>query len=290
MKEYAAANPDRPWVLGGGWAIPAFGPTGPLAADLDAVVPDRPVFLPNRDHHGAWVNTLALRLAGIDERTPDPADGRIERDETGAPSGTLHEGAMELVEQRIPAITDAEYDVALQLAQGYLHSLGVTAWQDAILGVYAGSGDPASAYLRAVEADALTARVRGALWWERDQGLEQVDRLLERRTTFTRGRLSAGSVKIMQDGVAENYTAALSRPYLDGHGAPTANSGISFVEPQLLREAVTRLDAEGFQVHVHAIGDRAVAEALDAFATARATNGPSTGAPPHRPSAVRRTC
>ncbi len=124
VKEYAAANPDRPWVLGGGWSMPAFGPTGPRASDLDAVVPDRPVFLPNRDHHGAWVNTVALRLAGIDETTPDPADGRIERDPSGAPSGTLHEGAMELVRDRIPATTDAEYDAALQLAQGYLHSLG----------------------------------------------------------------------------------------------------------------------------------------------------------------------
>jgi predicted amidohydrolase YtcJ len=77
--------------------------------------------------------------------------------------------------------------------------------------------------------------------------------------------------------VAENYTAGMSRPYLDGHGAPTDNSGLSFVDPELLREAVTRLDAEGFQVHVHAIGDRAVREALDAFADARAANGPSAG-------------
>jgi predicted amidohydrolase YtcJ len=277
VRAYAEAHPDRPWVLGGGWAMPAFGPTGPSAAALDEVVPDRPVFLPNRDHHGAWVNSLALRLAGVGRDTPDPADGRIERDASGAPSGTLHEGAMRLVQRRLPGTTDAEQDVGLQVAQGYLHSLGVTAWQDAILGTYAGNADPATAYLRAVEAGTLTARVRGALWWERDRGVEQVERLLERRAAFTRGRLHAGTVKVMQDGVVENYTAALSRPYLDGHGRPTVNAGLSFVDPGLLRDAVSRLDAEGFQVHVHAIGDRAVTEALDAFAAARGANGPSSG-------------
>ena len=99
-------------MLGGGWAMPAFpGRTGPAAEDLDAVVPDRPVFLVNRDHHGAWVNSLALRLAGIDADTPDPADGRIERDADGTPTGALHEGAMSLVQRRVPGTTDAENDV-----------------------------------------------------------------------------------------------------------------------------------------------------------------------------------
>ena len=119
VKEYAAANPDRPWVLGGGWSIPAFGPTGPLAADLDAVVPDRPVFLPNRDHHGAWVNTFALRLAGIDETTPDPADGRIERDATRARrAGPCTRARWSWWRDRIPATTDAEYDVGAAAGSG----------------------------------------------------------------------------------------------------------------------------------------------------------------------------
>jgi len=193
------------------------------------------------------------------------------------PSGTLHEGATRLVERRVPATTEAELDAALQVAQAYLHSLGVSAWQDAFLGAFAGSGDPGAAYLRAVDAGALTARVRGALWWERAEGTEQVERLVARRAELTRGRLHAGSVKIMQDGVVENYTAALSRSYLDGRGAATGNRGLSFVDPAVLREAVTRLDAEGFQVHVHAIGDRAVRESLDAFQSARDANGASTG-------------
>ena len=99
VKAYAEAHPQNLWICGGGWTLSVFGPTGPTAADLDAVVPDRPVFLPNRDHHGAWVNSRALELAGVDERTPDPVDGRIERDAAGRPTGTLHEGAMCLVER-----------------------------------------------------------------------------------------------------------------------------------------------------------------------------------------------
>jgi predicted amidohydrolase YtcJ len=255
----------------------AFGPAGPTAAELDAVVGDRPALLVNRDHHGAWVSTAALRLAGVDASTPDPPDGRIERSADGHPTGSLHEGAMNLVNRHVPPTSEEEQDRGLMVAQEYLHSLGITAWQDAILGSYAGAADPAPAYLRAALDGRLTARVRGALWWRRDAGLDQVEELLERRVTYSVGRLSAASVKIMQDGVVENYTAALSRSYLDGHGSPTGNTGLSFVEPTALAEAVTRLDAEGFQVHVHAIGDRAVAEALDAFAAARAANGPSAG-------------
>ena len=85
VADYAAAHPDAQWILGGGWAMPAFPGGTPTAADLDAVVPDRPVFLPNRDHHGAWVNSRAMEIAGIDRTTPDPPHGRIERDADGRP-------------------------------------------------------------------------------------------------------------------------------------------------------------------------------------------------------------
>lgn len=270
---YAASNPDATWISGGGWAMPAFGPEGPQASDLDAVVPDRPVFLPNRDHHGAWVNTAALHRAGIDRSTPDPPDGRLERDAAGNPTGTLHEGAMDLVETLLPTPTPAELDRALRTAQEFLHGLGITAWQDALVGSYAGADDPSPVYLRALESGALTARVRAALWWERSRGLEQIDELVARRRALRAGGLDAGTVKIMQDGVAENYTAAMTRPYRDRDGAETANRGLSFLDPALLDAAVTRLDAGGFQVHVHAIGDRAVRESLDAFERARDANG-----------------
>ncbi|MBA2463717.1 MAG: amidohydrolase [Nocardioidaceae bacterium] len=243
VADYGEAQRHTEWISGGGWAMPAFGPAGPRAADLDAVVGDRPVFLPNRDHHGAWVNSAALRAAGIDRDTPDPVDGRIERDEAGDPTGTLHEGAMGLVQRLVPAPTEQEYDRALAEAQAYLHSVGVTAWQDAILDGPAGFDDPSPTYLRAIAAGRLTARVRGALWWDRSAGLEQIDGLLRRRSELTRGRLDAGSVKVMQDGVVENYTAAMTTAYRDGCGGPTHNHGLSFVDPATLNEAVTRLAA-----------------------------------------------
>ena len=273
IAEYARAHPNDEWILGGGWAMAAFPGGTPTAEALDAVVPDRPAFLANRDGHGAWVNSAAMRLAGIDRNTPDPADGRIERDERGEPTGTLHEGAMTLVNRLLPETSEAEMTEALLLGQEYLHSLGVTGWQDAIVGAYGDAGDPARAYLTAAQDGTLTGRVVGALWWDRGAGLEQLEGLLGRRERFSHGRFQASAVKIMQDGVAENFTAAMLEPYCDGHGHPTDNSGISFVEAGLLREAVTALDAHGYQVHFHAIGDRAVRECLDGVAAAREANG-----------------
>ena len=266
IADFAASHPELPWVLGGGWAMGAFPGGTPTAADLDTVVADRPVFLPNRDHHGAWVNTRALELAGIDRHSPDPPHGRIERDADGSPSGTLHEAAMALVADLVPATSPQEQYDGLLAGQRYLHSLGVTGWQDAIVGGYAGMDDPGPTYLRAAAAGDLTAHVVGALWWQRDLGLEQVPSLVERRQEYSRGRFRATSVKIMQDGVMENFTAGLLEPYLDPAGTPTADVGRSFVDPATLTRAVAALDQAGFQVHVHAIGDRAVREALDAFA------------------------
>ena len=272
VKAYADAHPDREWVLGGGWAMPAFPGGTPTAADLDGVVPDRPAFLPNRDHHGAWVNTRALELAGIDRDTPDPADGRIERDADGNPTGTLHEGAMALVSRLAPGISAEEYYGGLIEGQRYLHSMGVTAWQDAIVGQYAGMDDPGATYRRAAENGDLRSHVVGALWWERDRGLDQVAELVARREALSGGRFQGRAVKIMQDGVAENFTASMLTPYLDADGRETDNRGHSFVDPDTLREAVASLDAAGFQVHVHAIGDRATRESLDAFEGARREN------------------
>lgn len=271
--DYATRHPDDEWILGGGWQMSAFPGGTPTAAALDAVVPDRPAFFPNRDGHGAWVNSVALRLAGIDRDTPDPVDGRIERDAAGHPSGTLHEGAMTLVNRLLPDESLERLTEALLVGQRYLHSFGITAWQDAIVGPYGDAGDPGPAYLAAAAAGTLTARVVGAIWWDRTKGVEQIPSLLDRRERYRGGRFAATSVKIMQDGVAENFTAAMLEPYGDGHGHPTDNSGISFVAPDVLSEAVPLLDAAGFQVHFHAIGDRAVRECLDAVEHAIARNG-----------------
>lgn len=270
---YVREHPDDAWILGGGWGMSAFPGGTPTASLLDTVTGDRPAFLPNRDGHGAWVNSAALRLAGIDRDTPDPADGRIERAADGTPSGTLHEGAMTLVNRLLPAEPAERMVEALLTGQRYLHSFGVTGWQDAIVGSYGDAGDPGPAYLAAAADGRLTGRVVGALWWDRTAGLEQIPFLIERREQYRGGRFAATSIKIMQDGVAENFTGSMLEPYLDGHGHPTDNSGISFVAPEILNEAVPLLDAAGFQVHFHAIGDRAVRECLDAVEHAIARNG-----------------
>lgn len=265
IQAYADAHPDAEWILGGGWAMPAFPGGTPTAADLDGVTGGRPACLPNRDHHGAWVNSRALEIAGIDEHTPDPPDGRIERDAHGRPTGTLHEGATSLVTRFIPRTGDDDYYRALLAGQAYLHSCGVTSWQDAIVGAYSGMDDPAATYERAADSGDLRSYVVGALWWERRLGVEQVADLVGRREAMTRGRFRATTVKIMQDGVAENGTAAMLAPYLDRCGHPTDNRGHSFLTAAAIRDAVQALDAAGFQVHVHAIGDRGAREALDAF-------------------------
>ena len=277
IRGYAAANPDREWIAGSGWRMEWFAGGTPSRALLDGVTGGRPAYLTNRDGHGAWVNSAALELAGVTAETPDPPDGRIEREPGGEPQGTLHEGAALLVARLVPGPTPAEQLRGLLLAQQHLHALGITAWQDAIVGEYLGYPDPLPAYLAAARDGSLTARVEGALWWDRGRGAEQLDDLLDRRQTGQAGRFRAGTVKIMQDGVAENFTAGMIDPYLDGSGCQTGNSGLSYVDPADLAEQVTRLDAAGFGVHVHAIGDRAVREALDAFEAARASNVVSPG-------------
>jgi predicted amidohydrolase YtcJ len=270
VADHVDAHPDEPWILGGGWKMGAFPHGTPTKDVLDAIVPDRPAFLPNRDGHGAWVNTRALELAGVGRKTPDPPDGRIERDADGEPSGTLHDGAMDLVARLIPPPSLEEWIEGLRVAQSYLHSLGITAWQDAIVG---GPYDTLEAYRTLADRGELTARVVGALWWDRHRGEEQVDELRHQRERGGAGRFRATSVKIMQDGVVESFTAGMLEPYLDGAGRPTGNRGMSFVDPEALKGYVTRLDAEGFQVHLHAIGDRAVRESLDAIEAAERANG-----------------
>lgn len=276
---FAARNPQAAWITGAGWSLESFPGGLPTAALLDRAVPDRPALLHNRDHHGAWANTRALQLAAITAETPDPADGRIERDERGNPTGMLQEGAVGLVARLVPQVSQVELHAALQRAQRLLHSLGITAWQDALVGAALGMADNYEVYRDAAAAGTLTARVRGALWWDRERGAEQIEELLWRREHGRVGRFNPGTVKIMQDGIIENGTAALLEPYVSpensGCGCRRAGAarGLSFVDPDLLREYLTQLDRHGFQVHFHALGDRAVREALDAIEAARAANG-----------------
>jgi hypothetical protein len=169
----------------------------------------------------------------------------------------------------------AELRNGLVVGQAYLHSLGITAWQDAWVGAGPSFDNTLDIYFELAASGQLTARVVGALWWERSRGLDQVAELIERRAHGPVGRFRPTAVKMMLDGVCETFTAAMLTPYLDGHGHATANVGLDFIDPSSLPSFVAALDQAGFQVHVHALGDRGVRAALDAFAYAASENGRS---------------
>ncbi|HLE59867.1 MAG TPA: amidohydrolase [Candidatus Limnocylindria bacterium] len=272
---YAEAHPDEEWVAGGGWSMPDFPGGIPRREALDAILPDRPAFLTSRDGHTAWVNSLALARAGISAASADPVNGRIERDPDGSPVGALQEAAIHLVASLVPPPGPPMLREALRVAQRHLHGLGITTWNEANL-----HRDPLDAYLAAIEAGELTARVVGSLHWDPDRGVDQIQDLGEQRRTVARApgndglRFRAPGVKFFLDGVMESFTAALLEPYLDQRGAATTNRGMPTYEQPWLDEIVTALDLHGFQVHQHAIGDGAVRMALNAVAAARRSNGP----------------
>jgi hypothetical protein len=271
---YADDHPDETWITGGGWSMDMFPGGQPRRHELDAVVADRPVFLINADAHGGWVNSAALRLAGIDRATPQPPDGRIERDADGEPTGMLQEGAVDLVTRQIPPTSAEDWYESLLAAQSRLFSFGVTGWQDAIVGAYGGAADPMPSYLRAADDGCLQANVVGALWWDRERGLDQIDELVHRRATGMHDRFRPTSVKLMLDGIVENHTAAMLDPYVEHADCAAGTTGIDFIDAATVTAAVAALDAAGFQVHFHALGDRAVRHALDALA---ALPGPRRG-------------
>ncbi len=283
IADYARGLGPDEWVLGGGWSMEAFPGGVPAAADLVAAAGGRPVFLPNRDHHSAWLSPATLARAGITRDTADPADGRIERDERGEPTGALHDGAMRLAARVVPAPSAADLAAGLRAGLRHLHTLGITHWQDAIVGEAPDIGIPdAYATYRAAASEGwLTAHVNGALWWDRARGTGQITDLLARREHAASGRFRATSVKIMMDGVCETLTAAMTEPYAD-RPAGNEHRGRLFVPPDEVAEAVRLLSREGFQVHFHALGDRAVHVALDALARAEParTVGPMGAAGP----------
>src|SRR5260221_664135 len=161
-----------------------------------------------RVSNGTWVNSRAVALAGIDAAARDPADGRIERDAAGEPVGMLQEGAQQLVARLVPATTEDDWYAGLLAGQEYLLSLGITGWQDAIVGRHPGVPDPIGAYLRAASAGTLKANVVGAMWWDRERGIEQVAELIERRREGQAGRIKATHLENMVDGGGREHTGA----------------------------------------------------------------------------------
>jgi predicted amidohydrolase YtcJ len=275
-----AKDSSRPWVVGGGWLLPLFPGGAPTKEVLDALVADRPAYLSASDGHTAWVNSKALDLAKVTAKTPDPANGRIERDpKTGEPSGTLRESAADLVERLLPEPTAAENAEGLRRALAYFNRLGITAVQEASAGTGAeGGGARAtlSTYRDAERKGELTVRVVAALGTDPARGPEQVDELVALRREFASARLKPTAAKIFADGVVEPRTAAMLDPYTDRPG----QRGEPNFPPDRLNALVARLVKEGFSVHVHAIGDRAVRITLDALEAAGARCG--AGGPRHQ--------
>lgn len=267
IARYADAHPDLPWILGGGWRMPYFPGGTPRREELDRIVPDRPVFLINTDHHGAWVNSRALELADITSDTPDPSDGRIERDADGSPSGTLQEGAAELLDAVLPETTVAEIRAGILAGERVLFGFGITGWEEAILGSFAGYRDFTPVYRELLDEGLLQGRVSGALWVSRDfDGMtipEFIADLERRRDRYARPGLRLDTAKIMVDGVAENETALMEEPY-QAECSCTGGRGLAYFTREQLLELVPLLNARGITAHFHAIGDRAVRYALDA--------------------------
>lgn len=264
IARYTRAHPDRGWVTGAGWTFAAFPDGGPRKEILDEICGERPAALVVRDEHAVWVNTAALRRAGITSATLDPVGGRIERDPSGAPTGVLHESAMALLDGVKPTPSPADLDTALLTAQRALHAHGVTAWQDALVGNFGDIADVYETYRRAASTGVLTARVNGALFYDPALGIEQIPAMIARRDGVT-GPFTARTVKIMQDGIPENHTAAMHAPYLDVTGLPTDITGDSLIAPDVLDEVVRALQDAGFDMHFHTMGDRALTEVLDAL-------------------------
>ncbi|MFI5211170.1 MAG: amidohydrolase, partial [Gemmatimonadales bacterium] len=267
----AAAHPDRPWLRGRGWALPIFPDANPRKELLDNLVPDRPAYLRAADGHSAWANSRALALAGITKETPDPPDGRIERDSrTGEPSGTLREGATDLVSRLLPERTAAERETALKLGLRLANRDGITSLYDASVDT-----SDLLTYQAIIAEDSLTVRVVAALEVDPAAGPGEVPGLERLRERFRLPRLRPVAAKIFADGVLESGTAALLDPYLRRHG----DRGHSNYTPAALDSIAVALDRAGFQIHVHAIGDRAVRMTLDALAAAREANGPRDARP-----------
>lgn len=270
ISEYAAAHGDE-WVVGSGWFGDVFPGGFPDRHRLDRLVPERPAVLMSHDHHGVWANTRALELAGIDRETPDPHPGRIERDASGEATGMLFEAAGNLVTSLFPPADVSTIREALLASQRYLFSLGIVGWHDALLGEGLGFPDNLSTYLDTLRDGSLRARVTGSIWWPMGAGVEKLEEVLGRVEYARAHGFPVSSIKIMQDGMCENCTAALIAPYI---GVQPETSGASVIEPGELNEIVARLDEAGLSVHFHGVGDRAVRECLDAVTVARYRNGP----------------
>ncbi len=263
----------RPWLVGGGFVLTAFPGGAPDRRDLDRLTGDQPAFLSSSDGHTLWVNTAALRAAGITRETPDPPAGRIERDAHGEPTGVLRESAGGLIGRLVPPPTTAEHEAGLLRALADMNRVGIVSFNEANA-----DATIVATYRAVARRGRLTARARLSLGIDPTADTTQVDALVALRKTVVEPGLSAAAAKLFVDGVIEAGTAALLEPYVPLSGEPPPSSpgsarGLPTFTDAALTALVTRLDRDGFQVHMHAIGDGAVRQALDAIAAADRANG-----------------
>jgi predicted amidohydrolase YtcJ len=274
VRDYAAAHPDRAWVQGRGWYYEPFGTSLPTRQLLDSLVPDRPALLIAFDGHTGWANTRALEAAGITRRTKDPKHGRIVRDpRTGEPTGALVESAQTLVDAAAPQPAREDRLQALRDSVALAHSFGVTSAQD-----LDSAPEDFELYDALRQAGELDLRVYAALGAGPDLSSATLDRFEDIRRKFPDDPLlKSGAVKLYVDGVVESYTAAMLAPYDNRRTTGTSN-----FTPAELTRIVTTLDKRGWQVMLHAIGDRAIRMSLDAFEHAATVNPPPDRGRRHR--------
>ena len=270
IREFAASHPAATWIRGRGWNYSAFPGGLPTRAQLDAALPDRPATLVCFDGHSSWVNTKALEAAGITKGTPDPSAGVITRDASGAPEGLLKESAQQLVRKVMPQVTRAEQRQALLAGIARAHELGVTSVQNA-----SGNADEFALYQDMRASGALRLRVYSAV--SVSPGFTEAD--ADRFDAIRAGikgddRFKVGAAKLLIDGVIETNTAVMLAPY-DNNPATT---GLPNYPVDELNRIVRVLDARGYQIMIHAIGDGGVRRVLDAFEqAARANSAPARG-------------
>jgi len=267
VRAYAAAHPDRFWIVGRGWELPLFPAANPRKEALDTVISDRPVYLTSADGHSAWVNSRALALAGITAQTPDPPGGRIERDPaTGEPSGTLREAAKPLVSRLLPETTQEERRAGLERAIELAHRAGLVGLFDATVDAI-----ELPIYRDLDREGKLQMHVGIGMYIDDEKAFApQLAEIIALRKQDWGPHVHLTTAKLYVDGVIESGTAALLAPYLNRGGS----RGELLWDEARLREAAIALDREGFQIHVHAIGDRAIRVTLDAIEAARSANGP----------------
>jgi predicted amidohydrolase YtcJ len=273
----AKDEPGTGWLYGVGWRDGLFKPEGvPHKELLDEILPDRPAAFANVGGHGLWVNSKGLEAAGITRDTPDPPNGRIDRDARGEPIGGLQEAAVELVLSKVPPPSDKDRLKALIYARDHLHSIGIVGWHDALVpisGEQPGQAIPPGVpetYAALVRDGGLKGYATLALGWDRARGVEQIPDLVAASERLAKAGVDARTVKFLLDGVPVQRTAALIEPYADKPGY----HGELQVDQAVLERAAVELDAKGFQLHMHTIGDGAVRAAMNAFAKAREANGP----------------